>query len=122
MTDTQQCRAEAAWRQIGTQVYKLPKYVYRIPCMPGGKVVDHIGAIKERNDGRWNWWRMRTNFHPTWNGEGQGVADSRGAAEMRVLEGWAADDELQATRDFQGARTLTPLQAECLKRRMECSD
>jgi len=89
MTDTEKCQANASWVQIGKSVYTLPKFVYRIPCTPNTKMVDHIGAVKERSDGRWDWWRMRTNWHPSWNGEGQGVAVSMVDAKLKVLEGWS---------------------------------
>lgn len=83
-----ECRKEATWMQIGKSVYRLPKFVYRIPIRPGTWCVEHLGAIKERSDGRWDWWRFKSTFHKSWNGEGQGVALSQGAAELRVLEGW----------------------------------
>ncbi len=84
---TNPCRVKASWMPIGTPIYKIP-IVYRVPYTLDSQIVEHLGAIKERNDGRWNWWRKRSNYHKSWNGEGQGVADSRGAAELRVLEGW----------------------------------
>jgi hypothetical protein len=71
-------------------------------------MVEHLGVIKERSDGRWDWWRKESVFHSTWVGPDQGVADSQGAAEMRVLEGWEVENELQAIRDFQEERTMTP--------------
>jgi hypothetical protein len=111
MTNTEQCRIKAAWRQIGKGVYKLPKFVYRVPVTPKTRMVEHLGAVKERADGRWDWWRFRSKWHKNWQGEGQGVALSLGAAEMRVLEGgWEVLDELQAIREFQEDRTLTPEQ------------
>lgn len=55
-------------------------------------MVEHLGAVKKRSDQRWNWWRFRSDFHKGWQenfgGVHQGVADSQGAAEIRVLEGW----------------------------------
>ncbi len=85
---TQQCRVLARWKPIGKYVYKLPKFIYRVPCMLGNRVVEHLGAVKKRSDGRWNWWRFESKYHLTWKGESQGVADNQGTAEMRVLEGW----------------------------------
>lgn len=90
MTDTQKCRVKAAWSKIGRDT--LPKFVYRIPCTPATNMVEHLGAVKEKTDGRWYWWRFRSNFHKSWNENfgdvDQGVAANQGAAEMRVLEGW----------------------------------
>jgi hypothetical protein len=122
MTNTEQCRIKASWRQLGEIVYKLPKFVYRVPCTPETRMVEHLGAIKERACGGWDWWRFRSKWHKSWQGEDQGVALSMGAAEMRVLEGWIVLDELQAIREFQEERTLTEDQADSLKRRLECSD
>jgi len=55
-------------------------------------MVEHLGKIKKRSDSRWNWWRKKSKYHQTWNGEGQGIAASKGAAEMRVLEGWDVEE------------------------------
>ncbi len=80
MSNTDQCRANANWKKIGT------KTVYRVPIHPDCGIIEHLGAIKPRTDSRWSWWRWKSKFHK-WI-EGQGVAASQGAAEMRVLEGW----------------------------------
>ena len=109
MTNTEQCRIKASWRQIGKGVYKLPKFVYRIPCVPESEMVEHLGAIKERAVGRWDWWRRRSTWHKNWV-VGQGVALSKYAAHLKVLDGWAVLDELQVIREFQEDRTLTPEQ------------
>jgi hypothetical protein len=96
-------------------VSKLPRFAYRVPVTPGSKMVDHLGVIKERSDGRWNWWRMESNYHQTWLGPKQGVADNRSDAEMRVLEGWETEDLLEKTRDFQEEKQLTPEQAQSVE-------
>jgi len=92
MTDTQRCKVRADWSKVGTAVYTLPKFVYRIPCTPDTDIVEQLGAIKERNDGRWNWWRSESKFHQSWHtnfgGINQGVARTQGEAEVRVLGGW----------------------------------
>jgi hypothetical protein len=113
--NTPACRLKANWMQMGTMVYKLPKFAYRVPITPTTKMVEHLGIIKERSDGRWNWWRRKSAAHRTWLGPAQGVAVSQGAAEMRVLEGWETEDELQATRDFQEEKQMTPEQAQSLE-------
>ncbi len=111
--NTQECQVQAYWKHFGNR--RLPKSIYCIPCRPGGWVVDHIGAVKERNDGRWNWWRWPSNFHKTWNGEGQGVAASKYAAMLQVLDGWELENELQHIRDSQKEKTLTEEQAKSLR-------
>lgn len=78
---------------MGTAIHKLPPVVYRVPILPDNTIVEHLGEVKERTDGRWNWWRKRSKYHKNWNGEGQGVAANQGAAEMRVLEGWDVPTE-----------------------------
>lgn len=112
--NTPACRIEASWMRLGSIDKKLPRIVYRVPCMPGTKTVEHLGAIKYRADGRWNWWRKESKYHRTWVGPCQGVANNRGSAEMRVLDGWEVEDELQATRDFQEERVMTEAEASSL--------
>ena len=91
-TMTEDCKAKAAWSQIGKYFYKLPKFVYQVPCMPEYDMYEGLGAVKEKTDGRWNWWRNKSRYHKSWNenfgGVDQGVAASQGAAEMRVLVSW----------------------------------
>ena len=97
MINTQKCRVKANWSLVGAMVHKLPKYVYRVPITPMTKMVEHLGVIKERSDGRWDWWRKESAAHRTWLGPDQGVAVSQGAAEIRVLEGWETEDMLQVS-------------------------
>jgi hypothetical protein len=78
-------------------------------------MVEHLGAIKERSDGRWNWWRMKSDYHRTWIGPNQGVADYKVFAMDEVLLGWETEDLLVETRDFQEERTMTPEQAQSLQ-------
>jgi hypothetical protein len=74
------------WDEMGSFVCLLPKVVYRVPIAEGFRMVEHLGAVKPRRDGRWNWWRWQSRFH-RWK-TGQGVADSQEAAQKKVLEGW----------------------------------
>ena len=116
MNYTQQCRAESSWKKVGELVFKLPKYVYRVPCIPGSKMVDHLGAIKERADGRWNWWRFTSNYHPTWSVEGQGVTDSQVGAMDEVLLGWVNTEFIdEIDKDFQAGHQMTSEQADSLR-------
>jgi len=78
--------------------------------MPDTKMVEHLGAVKERADGRWSWWRKESASHRTWVGPFQGVADNQDSAKERVLDGWAVENELVATREFQEEEQLTPEQ------------
>jgi hypothetical protein len=108
MTNTEKCRVKAEWRQCGNRL------VYRLPCTPDTIIVEHLGGVKERGDGRWDWWRWKSDFHHQWM-VGQGVALSQGAAEMCVLEGWAVYNGLDRIKEFMEERELTPGQAESLK-------
>jgi len=85
--NTQRCRAHDSWKQVGTTIYTLSKFVYRVPCISDTRIVEQLGAVKKRSDGRWNWWRFKSKFHKSWSSD-QGVANNQGAAEMRVLDGW----------------------------------
>ena len=61
-------------------------YLYRIPIRPGGSICEHLGIVKPRGDGRWNWWRKKSQFH-TWD-TGQGVVTTKEEAVLMVEEGW----------------------------------
>jgi len=75
------------WSPSGTIIYRLPKFIFSKSIMPGGWITVDLGAIKLRNDGRWNWWRWRSEFFSEWR-EGQGVALTQTGATLRVLAGW----------------------------------
>ena len=112
MTKTEQCRAKAKRGQCGSRI------IYWLPCYPTSFMVEHLGAIKERGDGRWDWWRWKSKFHTLWMTD-QGVALSQGAAELRVLEGWATYDELNHIKEFMEERELTPGQAASIREMTE---
>ena len=61
-------------------------YRYRIPISPGSTICEHLGVVKPRADGRWNWWRKPSQFHK-WV-TGQGVAVTKQGAVLYVEEGW----------------------------------
>lgn len=86
MNNTQACRVKANWSLVGEIFHKLPKYVYRVPITPMTKMVEHLGVIKERSDGRWDWWRFNSAEHK-WK-VGQGIADTKAWAQIEVLRGW----------------------------------
>jgi hypothetical protein len=67
-----------------------PKSIYVVPVARLAVITEHLGAVQERADGRWDWWRHKTyffKFKSEWT-TGQGVAPSKDAATIRVLEGW----------------------------------
>ena len=68
------------------QSQKDNSHRYRIPISPGGTICEHLGIVKPRADGRWNWWRKPSQFHK-WN-PGQGVVATRQEAMAHVEEGW----------------------------------
>ncbi len=61
-------------------------YRYRIPIRPGGSICEHLGIVKPRDDGRWDWWRKPSQFQ-RWD-PGQGVAATKQEAVDYVEEGW----------------------------------
>ena len=89
------CQMKANWTQIGKTVYTLPKFAYRVPVTPETRYVEHLGAVKGRSDGRWDWWRFKSTFHKDWI-TGQGVADTKAWAQIRVLEGWDVPTEIES--------------------------
>ena len=65
-----------------------PYVIYKMPIKVRSKITEHLGAIKLRKDGRWNWWRWTSDFHKEWSGYAQGVADHKSLAIEKVEEGW----------------------------------
>lgn len=75
------------WSPTGTMLYRLEKFIYYKPIRPGDWIHWKLGAIKLRNDGRWNWWRWESEFFPEWQ-EDQGVALTKMGATYMVHLGW----------------------------------
>lgn len=65
-----------------------PHVVYVVPIKVGVRIVEHLGAIKFRTDGRWNWWRWTSNSNKEWSGYAQGVVGAKADAITIVEEGW----------------------------------
>ncbi len=80
MEKTPACQERATWKQCGKRL------VYTMTISPDSRIVEHLGAVKLRGDGRWDWWRWESDFYewPT----GQGVEETEEEAKARVLEGW----------------------------------
>ena len=74
-----ECQLHANWVPIGGSI------VY---CVPQARTsfVEHLGGIKKRSDGRWDWWRYDSIEHK-WR-VGRGVADTKAWAQIEVLRGW----------------------------------
>ena len=81
--NTLACREKAGWDTF------LRSIRYRVQIGHDVAMVEHLGAVKYRADGRWNWWRWQSRYHE-WK-PGQGVAATVEAAKARVLEGWAEE-------------------------------
>jgi hypothetical protein len=84
--NTLACRKLATWDHSGRAAL-----VYRVRLEAEGSIIEHLGAVKPRGDGRWSWWRWRSKFHPTWErgNHNQGVVATEELAKAKVLEGWA---------------------------------
>jgi plasmid maintenance system antidote protein VapI len=65
-----------------------PHVVYVVPIKVGVRITEHLGAIKLRADGRWDWWRWSSDFHKEWSGHAQGVVGAKADAITIVEEGW----------------------------------
>jgi hypothetical protein len=63
------------------------KTIYRVPVQPGSIMTEHLGAMKLRTDGRWDWWRWPSRYHE-WNAPAQGVVDDEDSARLRIMDGW----------------------------------
>lgn len=100
--DKQELQSISYWEQMGTRVYKLPKYVYIIPCINKYDMCklpwhNTAGYIKKRSDGRWNWFIIPlsnclgadlSNELWTVNKHIQGVSITMDEAKQAVLKGW----------------------------------
>jgi hypothetical protein len=74
-------------------VYRLPKFTFSKGIQPGcHHITENLGAIKLRTDGRWTWWRWRSEFFSEWR-EGQGVSLVQTGATLKVLAGWYDTDD-----------------------------
>jgi hypothetical protein len=70
---------DGKWMRLGS------RQVYRVPIMPNCRIVEHLGAVKPRRDGRWNWWAWPSRFHKEWQGaNNQGVATGEQEAKRKV--------------------------------------
>ncbi|MHC4300919.1 MAG: hypothetical protein ACYS7Y_26900 [Planctomycetota bacterium] len=83
-------RAGARWAEQGKECHKRVPFVYSVPIRPGDDMVEQLGVVKERSDGRFDWWRRESKWH-RWDGDAQGVADTREEGMNHVLEGWGWD-------------------------------
>lgn len=72
------------WRKIDSG--PRPKSIYVVPMYLTIMLTEHLGAVQERADGRWNWWRYKAHFFK-WQ-TGQGVSPNEEQAMAKVLEGW----------------------------------
>lgn len=64
---------------------------YNVPISDTSIMHECLGAVRKKNDGRWEWWRWPAHYF-SWNGEGQGVCATREEAEVEVLKGWKANE------------------------------
>jgi hypothetical protein len=81
----------ASWSTYGK------RKVYRVPIDDSFLIVEHLGAVKKRKDGRYDWWRWPSRFHPTWDKQArQGVVDTEEGAMEIVLKGW---DDVHTSRN-----------------------
>ena len=79
--NTLACRKIATWDKFGKA------QAYRVRLEESDTIVEHLGMVKLRADGRWGWWRAKSKYHEGWT-MGQGVALTEEEAKAKVLEGW----------------------------------
>lgn len=97
---------QGAWNQVGIGIREHEYHRYTMPIKEGCRIVERLGAIQQRVDGRWNWWRWDSDLHGDWRGIAQGVSESKAEAKERVEEGWPIpfkeilDQMIQAVADI----------------------
>ena len=77
---------------------------YNVTIRKESRVHEELGRIKERADGRWNWWRKPSTFHrKRWMVEEhvQGTVDTSEEAIQELLKGWRPDLRPQSMLNFQ---------------------
>ena len=82
--DTRACRRAATWGTYKRTTYRVP--IHPDFCQRAMLMVEHLGAVQVRADGRWNWWRWKSKYHE-WS-VGQGVVNTKTLAIAEVLKGW----------------------------------
>lgn len=91
------CRTRATWSTVGTMVHKLPPRHYRVPIQPDEDMIEVLGIVKPRSDGRWDWWRLASVWQKDWQKDrmpgatNQGVTHTEDMAMNHVLCGWGDD-------------------------------
>jgi len=73
--------------------------------IPSCKTIhETLGIIKSRKDGRWNWFRKKTDIFKDWDSEGQGVVKTLREAIEEMYQGWSLesllDDIFESKKDI----------------------
>jgi len=84
---------DASWSEVGTLVYRLAPWVYMKSIYSGCDIIEVLGTIKPRTDGRWSWWRFKSKHFPKW-AAGEGVALTKTGAMYTVHEGMVDPREM----------------------------
>lgn len=69
--------------KIGLQTEKFTQI---IPPLAQAGIYELCGLIRERQDGRWNWYRKRTHWFSEYNKAAQGTCETRAEARKKVLD------------------------------------
>jgi hypothetical protein len=80
--------SKGEWNRVGLMIHAFPRFDYRVKISDGCGLHEVLGAVGQRADGRWNWWRWKSHFHKDWSGLKQGVSPSPEQAVAKVGEGW----------------------------------
>ncbi|MHC4296520.1 MAG: hypothetical protein ACYS7Y_04405 [Planctomycetota bacterium] len=66
------------------------KYSALVPGEKPGGMHEVLGAVKQRGDGRWTWWRWRSRYHSKkWtHAPAEGVEMTQELATAKVEKGW----------------------------------
>ena len=67
------------------------RFWYMVAARKDSTLVEKLGQIWVRNDGRWVWVRHQSKYQGRWS-EGQGVVDSKQEATSKVMEGWNVEE------------------------------
>jgi hypothetical protein len=63
------------------------RYWFMVAARADSTLIEKLGQIWKKNDGRWVWVRHKSKYQGRWSA-GQGVAASKQEAANKVVEGW----------------------------------
>lgn len=68
--------AERKHKHTGRTTWRFTAPIWKKKDGSPGNIVTHLATVKERGDGRFGWWRFKSNWWKEWGETEQGVSES----------------------------------------------